>query len=38
MNAELNALLTYKLTLKRKAVLATEISFLMWDRNKATTT
>ena len=28
----------YKLTLEQKAVLATEISFLMWDRNKATTT
>ena len=38
MNPDLNALLMYKLTLEQKAVLATEISFLMWDRNKATTT
>ena len=38
MNRDLNALLTYKLTLERKAVLATKISFLIWDRNKATTT
>ena len=38
MNPDLNALLTYKLTLERKAVLATKISFLIWDRNKATTT
>ena len=38
MNPDLNALLTYKLTLERKAVLAAEISFLIRDRNKATTT
>ena len=38
MNPDLNALLMYKLTLEQKTVLATEISFLMWDRNKATTT
>ena len=38
MNPDLNALLTYKLTLERKAVLAAEISFLIWNRNKATTT
>ena len=38
MNPDLNALLMYKLTLEQKAPLATEISFLMWDRNKATTT
>ena len=38
MNPDFNALLMYKLTLEQKAVLATEISFLMWDRNKATTT
>ena len=38
MNPDLNALLTYKLTLERKAVLAAEISFLIQDRNKATTT
>ena len=37
MNPDLNALLTYKLTLERKTVLAAEISFLVWDRNKATT-
>ena len=37
MNPDLNALLTYKLTLEQKAVLAAEISFLVWDRNKATT-
>ena len=34
----LRIILTYKLTLERKAVLAAEISFLVWDRNKATTT
>ena len=38
MNPDLNALLTYKLTVERKAVFATEVSFLIWDRNKATTT
>ena len=38
MNPDLNALVTYKLTLERKAVLAAEISLLIWDRNKATTT
>ena len=38
MNPDLNALLTYKLTLERKAVLAAQISFLIWDQNKATTT
>ena len=38
MNPDLNALQTYKLALERKAVLAAEISFLIWDRNKATTT
>ena len=38
MNPDLNALLTYKLTLERKAVLAAEISFLIRDRNKVTTT
>ena len=38
MNPDLNALLTYKLTLQRKAVLAAEISILVWDHNKATKT
>ena len=38
MNPDLNALLTYKLTLERKAVLAAEISFPIRDRNKVTTT
>ena len=37
MNPDLNAHLTYKLTLERKAVLAAEISFLIRDRNKANT-
>ena len=34
MNSNLSALLTYKLTLERKAVLAAEISFLIWNRIK----
>ena len=38
MNPDLNTLLTYKLTLERKAVLAAEFSFLIWDPKKATTT
>ena len=33
---DLNALLT--LTMERRALLAAEISLLIWDRNKATTT
>ena len=37
MNPDLSALPKYKLTLERKAVLAAEIFFLIWDRNKATT-
>ena len=37
-NPDLNALPTYELTLERKAVLDAEIAFLVWDRNKATTT
>ena len=38
MNPDWNTLLTYKLTLERKAVLAAEFSFPIWDPNKATTT
>ena len=38
MNTDLKALLTFKLTVERKAVLAAEISFSIWDQNKATTT
>ena len=38
MNPDLNAPLTYKLTLERKTVLAAEIPFLIRDQNKATTT
>ena len=37
MNPDLSALPKNKLTLERKAVLAAEIFFLIWDRNKATT-
>ena len=37
MNPDLSALSKNKLTLERKAVLAAEIFFLIWDRNKATT-
>ena len=37
MNPDLSALPKYKLTLERKAVLAAETFFLIWDRNKATT-
>ena len=38
MNPDSNALLTYKLTWEQKAVMAAEISFLIWDWKKATTT
>ena len=37
MNPDLSALPKHKLTLERKAVLAAETFFLIWDRDKATT-